>query len=130
MKHLFILLFAFFYCHLAFAQERIVYGVVTEPTGYPIPGANVLVEGTKNTTQTDFDGCYSIKVKPEQHLIFSYFGFKTQKKAAAAYEINVVLQEEKSDLREVYPVFYTLKKKDFKNALKVIPPEEIKKGKN
>lgn len=44
----------------------------------PIPGVNVIVKGTTNGKQTDFDGKFSIGVKQGQTLVFSYVGFKTQ----------------------------------------------------
>lgn len=46
----------------SFAQEKTVSGVVSDASG-PIPGANVVVKGTKNGVQTDFDGKYAIKAK-------------------------------------------------------------------
>lgn len=61
----------------SFAQEKTVTGVVTED-GMPIPGVTVVVKGTTNGTQTDFDGKYSIKAKSGQVLEFSYIGLKTQ----------------------------------------------------
>ena len=39
----------------SFAQEKTVSGVVSDSSG-PIPGANVVIKGTKNGIQTDFDG--------------------------------------------------------------------------
>ncbi len=57
----------------SFAQEKTVSGVVSDATG-PVPGANVVVKGTKRGTQTDVDGKYSIKAKQGETLVFSYIG--------------------------------------------------------
>jgi len=38
--------------------QTTVSGTVTDADGAPLPGANVLVKGTTNGTQTDFDGNY------------------------------------------------------------------------
>jgi hypothetical protein len=57
----------------SFAQEKTVTGVVSDNTG-PIPGANVVVKGTTRTTQTDFDGKYSIKAKVGEVLVISFVG--------------------------------------------------------
>ncbi|MBC7524788.1 MAG: carboxypeptidase-like regulatory domain-containing protein, partial [Flavobacterium sp.] len=54
----------------SFAQEKTVSGVVSDATG-PIPGANVVVKGTKRGTQTDVDGKYSIKAKQGETLVYS-----------------------------------------------------------
>ncbi len=49
-----------FVVHLTFAQEKTISGMVTDQDGLPLPGVNIVVEGTTNGTQTDFDGNYSI----------------------------------------------------------------------
>ena len=57
----------------SFAQEKTVTGVVSDETG-PLPGANIIVKGTKKGTQTDVDGKYSIKAKQGEVLVFSFIG--------------------------------------------------------
>ncbi|HSD06445.1 carboxypeptidase-like regulatory domain-containing protein, partial [Flavobacterium sp.] len=49
---------------ISFAQERSVSGIVSDNSGMPLPGVSVLIKGTKNGTQSDFDGKYSIQAKP------------------------------------------------------------------
>jgi hypothetical protein len=53
-------------------------GTVTDKDKLPLPGANVIIDGTTTGTQTDFDGNFEIKVEPGQSLQFSYVGFETQ----------------------------------------------------
>ncbi len=50
-------------------------GTVTDDTGLPLPGANVIIKETSTGTQTDFDGNYSIETKAGDILVFSYVGF-------------------------------------------------------
>jgi len=46
---------------LTFAQEKEIQGTVTSKAdGSPIPDASVLVKGTTNGAQTDFDGNYAL----------------------------------------------------------------------
>ena len=40
---------------VSFAQSKTVSGTVTESDGLPLPGVNIVVDGTTNGTQTDFD---------------------------------------------------------------------------
>ncbi len=57
----------------SFAQEKTVSGVVSDETG-PLPGANIVVKGTKRGTQTDVDGKYAIKAKQGEVLVISFIG--------------------------------------------------------
>ena len=40
--------------------QQTISGAITDETGSPLPGVNVLVVGTSNGTQSDFDGNFSI----------------------------------------------------------------------
>lgn len=74
----------------AFAQEKTVSGTVSDDTGLPLPGANIIIKETNTGTQSDFDGNYSIEVSVGQTLVFSYVGFDPQEiKVGAANTINV-----------------------------------------
>ena len=62
-----------------YAQESSVSGTVTESTGMPIPGVNVVVKNTSKGAVTDFDGNYTINnVQKNDTLVYSYIGFTTQ----------------------------------------------------
>jgi len=88
----FLTLFLALVVQLGFAQTKTVTGTVTDDTGLPLPGVNVLVKGTSNGTQTDFDGNYSVDVEATQQLEFSYIGFTTQTITVGdKSEINVEL---------------------------------------
>ena len=77
----------------SFAQEKTVSGVVSDGSG-PVPGANVIVRGTKNGVQTDFDGKYAIKAKVGDVLVISFVGMQEATvKVGAANTLNVKLQE-------------------------------------
>lgn len=91
-KWIFTLLLAFT-MQFSFAQDKTVTGVVSDKTG-PLPGANVIVKGTKNSTQTDFDGKFSIKAKQGDVLVVSFTGYNTQSiSVTAANNYNVTLSE-------------------------------------
>ena len=67
----------------AFAQN-VVNGTVTDAAnGEAIIGASVLEIGTTNGTITDFDGNFTLMVKPGAKLAISYMGYKTQELTAA-----------------------------------------------
>ncbi len=62
---------------LTFAQESTLSGKVTDMGGLPVPGANIIVKGTNISTQTGFDGDFTINAKKGQLLIVSFVGMKT-----------------------------------------------------
>lgn len=97
----FLTLFIALLVQISFAQERIVTGVVTDNSGLPIPGVNVLVKGTKLGTQTDFDGKFSISASPTQTLIFNYVGMKSQEIVASSTTINVKMKDDAVELEGV-----------------------------
>jgi iron complex outermembrane receptor protein len=76
MKKITLLLFSVLSFTMILAQN--VTGTVTDSSGNPIPGANVLEKNTTNGTTSDFDGNYSITVSENATLVFSYVGYNTQ----------------------------------------------------
>lgn len=73
-----LMLFLVMVVQISFAQVKTITGTVTDDSGLPLPGANVVIKGTSNGTQTDFDGKYSIEAESTQQLEFSYIGFTTK----------------------------------------------------
>ncbi|RZJ33063.1 MAG: DUF3520 domain-containing protein, partial [Flavobacterium sp.] len=60
------------------SKFRIITGTVSDASG-KLPGANVIVKGTANVTQTDIDGKFTIKAKEGDELVFSYVGMEDAK---------------------------------------------------
>ncbi len=46
--------------------------------GLPLPGVNIIIEGTSMGTQSDFDGNYTIEAPENSILVVSYIGFDTE----------------------------------------------------
>ncbi|NDV17345.1 SusC/RagA family TonB-linked outer membrane protein [Muricauda sp. TY007] len=82
-------------------------GTVVDNFGTPLPGTNVIVKGTTNGTQTDFDGNYSITAASDATLIFSYVGFKTTEiPVNGNTTIDVTMEEDAAALDEVVVTGY------------------------
>jgi TonB-linked SusC/RagA family outer membrane protein len=111
---------------ISFAQEKTISGVVSDATG-PIPGVNVIVKGTKRSTQTDFNGAYSIKANTGEVLDFSFVGMQnTSVTVGASSTANVKLQDKSNTLEEVVVVGYgTQKKKNVTGAISQIKGDAI-----
>tara|TARA_R110002051_G_scaffold280349_1_gene341964 strand:+ start:23268 stop:25943 length:2676 start_codon:yes stop_codon:yes gene_type:complete len=90
----------------SFAQTDIS-GTVTDSSGEPIPGANILLTGSTSGTTSDFDGNFSFStdLTGTQVLRVSYIGFTSVDKSldlnGIAQIVNVVLQEGGQQLDEV-----------------------------
>lgn len=94
---------------ITFAQDMKVTGVVQDQAGLPLPGVNVLVKGTTNGVQTDFDGKFQINAAQGQTLVFSFLGMKTQERPASA-NMTVKLADDSVQLEGVVVTAFGIKR--------------------
>lgn len=115
----------------ALAQSTLKGTVSEAATGLPIPGANVVVEGTTNGTSTDMDGNFTLtNVKSGSRIVVSFLGFTNQ---TADYtgqaSLSISLKEDATQLQEVVVIGYgTTTKKDATGAVDVISSKDFNKG--
>lgn len=70
--------------------QTVITGTVVDETNQSMPGASVLEKGTKNGTDTDFDGKFSLEVSSESGvLVVSYIGYKTKEVAYSSSKANL-----------------------------------------
>ncbi len=107
--------------------QQEVNGIVVSADNSPLPGVSVLVVGTTNGTETDFDGNYSVKANKGDVLQFSFVGMKTQTVTVGDdTTINVTLAEDASALDEVVVIGYgTRKKRDITSSVSQITSKQI-----
>lgn len=96
-----------------FAQQAIVSGTVTDESGSPLIGVNIIEKGTQNGIATDIDGKFSIKLSKQSSVLsFSYIGFETvEEKVSGSRNVNVILRQKSTVLDEVVAVGYATQKK-------------------
>lgn len=87
------------------AQQRIITGVVSDESGL-LPGVTIVVKGTTNGTETDFDGRYSISANKGDVLVFSFVGMKTLEEKVKESSVINILMEADSVLEEVVVTGY------------------------
>ena len=64
---------------MAYAQETTITGNVSSAEEGPLPGVNIILQGTGQGTVSDVEGNYSIVVPgPEAVLVFSSIGYTTE----------------------------------------------------
>ncbi|WP_440135195.1 TonB-dependent receptor plug domain-containing protein, partial [Chitinophaga sancti] len=99
------------------AKEQIITGRVLDNKGLPLIGVNIIEKGTHNGANSDASGHFSIKVSDNAILVFSYIGFATVERAAAA-NMSVTMQEDMGKLNELVVVGYgTQKAKDLTGSI-------------
>ena len=86
-------------------------GTVVDAMG-PVIGASIMEKGTTNGTVTDFDGNFSLNVKPGATIVVSFIGFKTQEIAVGNQStFNIKMEDDNAVLDEVVVVGYGVQKK-------------------
>ena len=112
-------------------QEIEVSGTVTDAqTGDPLPGVNIVVQGTTTGTTTDMDGNYTLEVPADATLVFSFVGYQERTiRVRGREEINVAMQQAVTELEEVVAIGYgTVKKEDATGAVGSVGGDELAKG--
>ena len=114
-----------------FGQNKTITGTVKDSDNQAIPGVSILIKGTSTGTVTDIDGKFSIEAGPQDVLLISYIGFKTQEiQVADQSVIDVNLVVDAIGLEEVIAIGYgTLKKGDVTSAITSIKADEFTQGK-
>ncbi|MEE3224419.1 MAG: SusC/RagA family TonB-linked outer membrane protein, partial [Bacteroidota bacterium] len=113
-----------------FAQDtRTITGTVTSADdSMPLPGVNIVVEGTNYATVTDFDGNFQLEVPGDDAtLVVSYVGFLTKNVAVGSQStFTISLETDVQSLNEVVVVGYgTVKKSDLTGAVGTIGSESL-----
>ena len=113
------------------SQEKQVSGKVTsQEDGTPIPGANIVVQGTTKGTTSDVEGNYSLQLaESENTLVFSFVGFMPITISVdGRTTIDVVLAPDVTSLEEVVVVGYgAQREKDLTSAISTVKTEDIVK---
>ena len=115
--------------HMSSAQYTIS-GIVTDATGDPLIGVNVLVQETLTGTITDIDGTYIIDVSQDPAtLVFSYLGYATQNIIVSSEDrtVDVALEESYNSLDEVVitGLASSIKRSNLANAVASISSKEL-----
>ena len=93
--------------------QQSVAGTVTDETGIPLAGANIVEKGTTNGVTADFDGNFSIELNNDDAiLVVSYIGYATKEVPTNGQRtLNITLVESAAGLDEVVVVGFGTQKK-------------------
>ena len=112
------------------AQNIEVRGKVTDDRMEPIPGANVMIQGTTVGTFTDIDGNYAIMTDPEAVLEISSIGFMDRSvNVSGRTVLDVVLESDTESIEETVVIAYGTKSKaTITGAMSSVGTEELLKS--
>ena len=90
-----------------------VSGRIVDEKGNPIAGATVVIQGTTQGLASDAEGRYTINVRPEDALRFSFIGYKTEVvPIKGKTKLNIRLNPTEENLEEVTVVAFGEQKKE------------------
>ncbi|MFO7370402.1 MAG: SusC/RagA family TonB-linked outer membrane protein [Bacteroidales bacterium] len=114
---------------LLYAQQVTITGKVTDVSGVPLPGVNIVEKGTRNGATTDTEGDYRIAVQKNTTLVYSYIGYVSIEKMVSDNQtINIELKEEAFQLNDVVvtALGITQEKKTIGYSTQEVKMEELK----
>ncbi len=126
-----LLLFVLFLPFGLLAQGSLSGTVLEKSSGQPLPGVNVLVQGTATGVQTDLDGRFSLPVKNGDVVLFSYVGYAEQTLTYTGQQnVTISLDEAANQIGEVVvQVGYgSVRKKDATGSVAVVTQKDFVKG--
>ena len=109
--------------------QIVVTGAITDDTGAPVPGVNVMIRGTLQGVVTDGNGEYSITVpNRDAVIVFSFIGYVTQEYVVGNQtRINHLMKEDSQQLEEVVVVGYgTQRRTDITGSVATVDPNKLK----
>ena len=106
---------------------RKITGHVTDETGVPIIGANIIVKNVALGTVTDVDGNFELEVTDNMVLQISYIGYLSEEVAVSNREmLNIRLKEDTQKLDEVVVIGYgTQKRSNLSGAISKVSSTTI-----
>lgn len=110
------------------AQQQVSGNVTDFSNGDPLPGVNILIQGTATGTISDMEGNYQLDVPGEDAvLVFSFIGYESQEVAVGSQtEIDIQLIPDLTTLSEVVVVGYgTQRRQDITGAISSIKAEDM-----
>ena len=107
-------------------QNMTINGTVSDNSG-TLPNVSVLIKGTQQGTESDFNGKYSINASKGDVLVFNYLGYSAVEKTVGnSNVINVTMSEDNNVLDEVVVVaFGTTTKEAFTGSVSVVGAKDL-----
>jgi TonB-dependent starch-binding outer membrane protein SusC len=112
-------------------QESIIGRVIDSETSEPLPGVNIMIEGTSTGTTTNMDGAFELTVPSlNETLVFSYIGYERQVvEIANRSEFTVELARDIQMFEDIVVIGYgTVRREELTSSVSSISSEEFITG--
>ena len=128
MKHFVPILTLLLLTSVSLQAQRQVSGKVVDEFGEPLPGVNILMQGTTTGTVTDIQGNYALAIPGNDAvLVFSFVGYTSEEVMVGVQSvINITMTPDIATLSEIVVVGYgEQKKSDLIGAVSQIDAKAI-----
>jgi TonB-linked SusC/RagA family outer membrane protein len=108
-------------------DQKKITGIVSDESGEPIAGANIIVKGAASGIITDMNGEFQLEVPQNAVLVVSYIGYNLQEiSVQGKTSFRITLTENVQTLEEVLVVGYgTIKKRDLTGSVSQLSSSSI-----
>lgn len=113
---------------LALGQGRTISGTISDESGSPLPGVNIILKGTTTGTTTDVNGKYGIAVpNDEAILIVTFVGYATsEQQVGTRNSLDVQLKPDVTTLSELVVTGYAIQeKKDITGSVGIVKASDL-----
>ena len=108
-------------------------GIITNAEGAPLEGATITIKGTRTSVVTNASGKFTINAQPDQTLIISFIGYKTEElKINSRTTINLSMEKAVGEIEQVVvtALGITKKTKSLTYNVQEIKGDELNKVKD
>ena len=114
---------------LAFSQNTIISGTITDRSGHPVAGASIVIRPSTRGASSDNEGKFRITAAPGTTIAISSAGFVTRtiNITGNSAEFNIILEEDISRLDEVVVTGLTtsIKRRNLSNAVATLSAKQL-----
>lgn len=97
---------------LAQAQPKKITGKITDDAGQPVPGASIMVKGSRTAVTAGADGTFTITAKEKAVLVISYVGFQDKEVVVSGNApLNIAMVKGDKSMDDVVVIGYGTQKR-------------------
>ena len=121
------LVFALAISSLSWAQTKMITGTIVDESDLPVIGATIRIKGGQTGSISDANGHFSIQATPQDILVISYVGYKSQEiKVGNNTKLSIKLVQDVQMIDELVVVGYGVQKKsDLTGSISTIKSKDI-----